>query len=157
MFAFGWKCIFVVSWYAIFQDHVSPIIMKETLESLRYWIYLLFVALHKKDLIWCACFICQSNDYITGMQKAPLLYYALYIQICNIYIIYICLRIVFFRICRQEGATLTTRSLRLLQLDPSDLDTFIQVQKSAPLKRQVCVSTFRRKVVHFISTSSLND
>ncbi|XP_025104031.1 LOW QUALITY PROTEIN: Bardet-Biedl syndrome 1 protein-like [Pomacea canaliculata] len=71
-------------WDQARQDHVSPIIMKETLESLR-----------------------------------------------------------------QEGATLTTRSLRLLQLDPSDLDTFIQVQKSAPLKRQTvitCLGTLKKNL-----------
>ena len=44
---------------------------------------------------------------------------------------------VFFR---AEGATLTVRSLRFLQLAPHDLDAFASIHKHTPLKRQVCFS-----------------
>jgi Bardet-Biedl syndrome 1 protein len=38
---------------------------------------------------------------------------------------------------RCEGTTLTVRSLRFLQLQPHDLETFASYHKHAPLKRQV--------------------
>ena len=46
---------------------------------------------------------------------------------------------------------LTVRSLRMLQLDASDLEAFVQVHKTTPLKRQVRIS------VNWTATVSLHD
>lgn len=50
---------------------------------------------------------------------------------------------------RVDGAVLTVRSLRLLQVDANDLEVFIQIQKATPLKRQTvitCLGTLKKSL-----------
>lgn len=50
---------------------------------------------------------------------------------------------------RLEGAVLTVKSLRMLQLEASDLDAFVQIHKTSPLKRQTvitCLATLKKSL-----------
>ena len=44
--------------------------------------------------------------------------------------------------CRADGTTLTVRSLRFLQLsDPGDMNSYCEVYKNTPLKRQTVITS----------------